>query len=149
MLLGGADGSVRVRGAADDTASVLASGGQPAVTALAWSADGRTAYVGRRDGRVDALDVATASVAATRSGHGLDVTLLREVGFDDGPGLVSVDDSGVVITRTLGPSTALGARREVTRPHAVALLPGGGPVLAGEEGGVVAVYDRRGPGPRG
>ena len=72
------------------------------------------------------------------------MAVLREVAFDDGPGLVSLDGSGVVITRTLGPSTALGARREVTRPHSVALAAGGGPVLVGDEGGVVAVYDRRG-----
>ena len=78
------------------------------------------------------------------TGHGVGVTAVREVAFDDGPGLVSLDDSGVVITRTLGHSTSLGARRDVTRPHAVALLAGGGPLLAGEEDGVVAVYDRSG-----
>ncbi len=144
VLVGGTDGWVGVRGAGDASVTTLASGGQPAVTALAWSGDGRTAYVGRHDGRVDAIDVATASVRSTLAGHGLGVAMLREVAAEDGPGLVSLDESGVVITRTLGPSTALGARRKVTRPHSVAVLAGGGPVLAGEEGGVVAVYDRLG-----
>ncbi|HYN28368.1 MAG TPA: BTAD domain-containing putative transcriptional regulator [Dermatophilaceae bacterium] len=145
VLIGGADGSVAVRRVEGGPVSVLASGGQPAVTALAWSADGRRAYVGRRDGRVDLVDVATASIVATLTGHGIDVTLLREVTFPDGgegPGLVSLDEPGVVITRTLGHSTALGARRPLKRPHALALLPRGGPVLAGEEGGIVVADDR-------
>ena len=143
VVIGGVDGSVRIRRAAAEKASVLASGGQAPVLSLGWSPDGRTVFVGRGDGRVDVLDVATASVESSLTGHGVGVTAVREVAFDDGPGLVSLDDSGVVITRTLGHSTSLGARREVTRPHAVALLAGGGPLLAGEEGGVVAVYDRR------
>ncbi len=144
LVIGGVDGSVRIRRAAAEKASVLASGGQAPVLSLGWSPDGRTVFVGRGDGRVDVLDVATASVESILTGHGVGVTAVREVAFDDGPGLVSLDDSGVVITRTLGRSTSLGARREVTRPHAVALLAGGGPLLAGEEGGVVAVYDRKG-----
>ena len=144
VVIGGVDGSVGVRRVAAEEVSVLASGGQAPVLSLGWSPDGQTVFVGRGDGRVDVLDVASASVDSSLTGHGVGVTAVREVAFDDGPGLVSLDDSGVVITRTLGHSTSLGARRDVTRPHAVALLAGGGPLLAGEEDGVVAVYDRSG-----
>lgn len=144
VAVGGFDGSVGVRRVADGQVSVLAPGGQPEVSALGWSADSRVVYAARSDGRVDVLDLATASVRASLGGHGVAVATLREVALADGPGLTTLDDSGFIITRTLGPSTALGARRGVTRPQSVALLSGGGPVLVGEEGGVVAVYGRSG-----
>jgi DNA-binding SARP family transcriptional activator/WD40 repeat protein len=142
VAVGGFDGSVSVRPLAGAGESVLSTGGQAPVSTLAWSQDGEALHVGRGDGRVDVVRVATASVDRSLVGHAVAVTALREVELDDGPGLVSLDQSGVLIVRTLGPSTALGARRTVNRPHAVAILPTGGEVLVGEEGGVVAVYGR-------
>jgi len=142
VAVGGFDGSVTVRSVTATTVALLAGGGQSWVSSLAWSPDGAALHVGRGNGRVDVVDVATASVRRSLIGHGVSVATLGEVALPDGPGLVSLDDSGAVIVRTLGPSTALGARRPVARPHAAAILPEGGEVLVGEEGGVVAVYER-------
>lgn len=142
IVVGGFDGSVRIRPVDDGAASLLTAGGGFAVTALAWAPSGNRVYVGRSDGRTDIVQVGTGSISASLLGHGTGVSVLREAMLPDGPGLVSLDDSGVVVTRTLGSATALGLRRPLKRPQALVILPAGGPVLAGEERGVVAAYAR-------
>ena len=153
LAVGGFDGRVRVvavpgsGGAAvspNEGGQVLAPAGDGAgVSALSWSGDGRRVVIGRHDGGGEGTDVSTASVVQRLTGHAAGIVAAREVGSADGPGLVSLDESGVVVVRTTGPTSALGARREIDRPHSVALLAGGGPVLVGQESGVVAVLDRR------
>jgi DNA-binding SARP family transcriptional activator/WD40 repeat protein len=120
---------------------VVDSVGRAAVRSLAWGAAGRL-VVGRGDGTVDLLDTHRGVLESSLTGHGEAIVVAQQVDGPDGPGLVSVDERGTTVVRTLGTGTALGPRRSVPRPHSVALVPRDGPVLVGEEGGRVALLAR-------
>jgi WD40 repeat protein/DNA-binding SARP family transcriptional activator len=120
VLLGGADGSVRLLDL--DTGDVRPGSGRHdgAVIAAAFSADGRTAVTAGTDNRLIVWDVARAAARETLSGHTGGVTGLAPTA--DGRTLYSASLDGRILVWDLGGAHRLG------RPFATGL---GDALLAG------------------
>jgi DNA-binding SARP family transcriptional activator/WD40 repeat protein/energy-coupling factor transporter ATP-binding protein EcfA2 len=136
VAVGRWDGTVEVRPLAGGPSATLP--GPAVVSALRWSSDSSQLLVGRQDGSLDVVGLDPVRLVRRVTGHGDAVVAIQ--GEDGGTGLLTLDTLGVGVRRDTGPSSALGARRAVTRPHAVAVTPDGASVLVGEEAGRVQVY---------